>query len=263
MNRIFCVALVLLVWTGKASAAPITPVIDAHLINFATDLIYDTNGVDPDTLISLDDGSGGEATAWWPGWPTPGAPTSLTYDTGLAGSIFGSEVEMAIEFDKSDFVPDFLPFPQVSLTGTGLAPKGVSDFTVTGTIGGAGGPNVALWEIDVAFATLYGYSDFGTYTFEALGTIVGGLIPSQSDIEIGSQAVIRGFVTLSDLAFEEGYTPEDLLDPGSSFGVVAGQTGLGFVPPGATVPEPSSFVLLLTAMAGIGLVAVRRRKQAS
>lgn len=258
MKRIFCVLVVLSGMTITASAAPITPSIDAHLINFATDLIYNTNGTDTDTLVSLDDGSGGEATAWWPSWPTPGLPTPIIYDPG----IFGGEVEMAIEFTASDFVPDFLPFPQVSLIGKGLTPQGVSDFTITGTIGGQG-PNVPLWEIDVAFATLYGYSNFGTYTFEALGTIVGGLIPEESDIEIGSQAVIRGFVTLADIAFDEGYTPEDLIDIGSSGGVIAGQTGLGIVPPGATVPEPSSIVLLLSAMAGMGLVAMRRRKRVS
>lgn len=259
MKRIFCVIVVLSGMTATASAAPITPSIDAHLINFATDLVYDTNGSDTDTLVSIDDGSGGEATAWWPSWPTPGLPNAITYDPG----IFGGEVEMAIEFTASDFEADFLPFPQVSLIGKGLTPEGVSDFTIRGTINGASGPNVPLWEVDVAFATLYGYSNFGTYTFEALGTIVGGLIPEQSDIEIGSQAVIRGFVTLSDLAFEEGYTPDDLIDIGSSAGVIAGQTGLGVVPPGATVPEPSSIVLLLTAMAGLGLVGVRRRNRVS
>ncbi len=260
MKRIFCVATLLFGMTVSASAAPFTPSIDAQLINFATGLVYDTNGAAADTLVSLDDGSGGEATAWWSAWPAPGLPTPINYDTG-AGTVFGGEVEMAIRFDTSDFVPSFLPFPQVSLTGSGLTGPGIADFTISGVLGGGGGPNVSLWEIDVAFATLYGYSNFGTYTFEALGTIVGGLIPQQEQIAIGSQAVIRGFVTLADLAFDEGYAPDDILNVGVSNGVLAGQTGLGLVPPGVSAPEPSSFLLLLTAMAAMGMVAVRRRKR--
>ncbi len=262
MKRIFCVTMVLLGMTVSASAAPITPSIDAQLINFATDLRYNTNGAAADTLVSTDDGTGGEATAWWPSWPAPGLPTAINYDPG-GGLIFGGEVEMAIEFDASDFVPGFLPFPQVSLTGSGVTPQGVSDFTITGSLGGGGGANVSLWEVDIAYATLYGYSNFGTYTFEAMGTIVGGLIPQQEQIAIGSQAVIRGFVTLSDLSFTQGYTPDDILGVSTSGGVIAGQSGLGNVPPGAGVPEPSSFALLLTAMAAMGMVAVRRKKSDS
>jgi len=263
MKRIFCVVAALSGMTVSVTAAPITPSIDAHLINFATSLTYDTNGTNDDTLISTDDGSGGEATAYWPAWPAPGLPTGINYDTG-AGTVFGGEVELGVKFDASDFVSSFLPFPQVSLTGSGLGGQGVADFVISGFLGGAGGPNVNLWEVDISHASLYGYSNFGTYTFEAMGTIVGGLIPQQQQIDIGSQAVIRGFVTLSDLAFGEGYTPDDLLvNPGSSGGVLAGQTGLGFVPPGVSVPEPSSLVLLFTAMATMGMVAVRRRNRNS
>lgn len=258
MKRTIGACFVIVCMVSTVSAAPITPSIDAYLINFATDLTYDTAGSGSDTLVSTDDGSGGEATAFWPAWPTPGAPTPINYSMP-AFSMFGGEVEMGVKFTGSDFDASFLPFPQVSLIGTGLTGEGIGDFKITGRLDTLFGvPNEVLWDIDIAFATLYGYAGFGTYTFEALGTILGGKIADEQQIPEGSQAVIRGFVQLDELAFDEGYSPTDM-GLGSSGGVIAGQTGLGEVPPGASVPEPSTLAMLLAGTAALGLGLIRRR----
>lgn len=258
MKRFFASVVALGLVTSVASATPITPSIDAHLITFNTAVTYDANGAGVDYLTATSsDANGGEATTYYSQWPVPVSPEALYYST-VAGSAFGAEVDLAVQFTSSTQDPADAPFPTFSIAGTGS--NAGADFTVTGRMDTIpGGENIALWEVDLSYVTISGYAGFGNYLFEGLGTVLGGFLADEAGV-IGSQAVIRGYVTMPSMPFAPGYSPSDVLGGNQVHqGFYAAQSGLGEVPEGI-VPEPSSVLLMLFGGAAVGLAALRRRR---
>lgn len=260
-----CVFLGVAVLAGTAGvfAAPLTPTITGHDINFGAEFVYATNGSLPDTLVTSKDGSnsvGEEATAYWPAWPSTIGVMPIWYDLVVPGDQqynFGGDLRLAVQFTGHDETP---PPLDVSLIGTGLndAP-GAADLEVWGYINKTGlpdGPNVLLWAIDLDAVSLYGYGNAQSYVLEGKGTIVGGSIAQEKNL-IGSEGVMRG-----NIDFAEGFAVPGAIkglpsryDPAKDVRVVgegsySGETGRGFA-----VPEPVTLALLLIG----SVVGLRRR----
>ncbi len=264
MKHSVLLGVVVLAGTAGAFAAPLTPTITGHDINFGAEFLYATNGAAPDTLITSKDGInsvGGEATAYWPNWPSTVGVLPIWYDLGVPGDLqynFGGDLRLAVQFTGHDETP---PPLDVSLTGTGLNTEpGVADLEVWGYISGKIGmpdtANILLWAIDLDTVSLYGYGNAQSYVLEGKGTIVGGLIAQQNGL-IGSEGVMRG-----NIDFAQGFAVPGAIkglpsryDPASDVravgeGSYSGETGRGFA-----IPEPVTMVLLLAG----GVAGLRRR----
>lgn len=267
MKRVLMVAGVFAVAT-LANAAPLTPTILRHDINFGAfngplgPAEYRTNGALPDTLIytakSTDpDGrvDQQEVTGWWPTWPL--APVFPIFnESAVPGGpppIFGGDFRLAVQFTGQDapFVNPGGVSLDVSLTGTGLNPG--PDLVITGsTVDPLSGGILSgvLWAIDLEHVSMYGYSAWPSLVLEGAGTIVGGLIADRFQL-IGQPGVMRGNVDLAagPMGFIPLYHPSIDVDQQGRFGY-SGETGVGFA-----VPEPTAAALLLI---GFGLMLRRR-----
>ncbi len=241
---------------SAAMAAPLTPTITGHDINFGAFNRtvpmpeWSTRGVAPDllsyTLGSLDT----EVTAYWPTWPAP--PVHPIFN---AAGEFGGDFGMQVIFTGQD-APYAGPggVIDVSLTGTGADAAG-PDLVIMGSIPSLGMPFGVLWALELDAVSLYGYSDFDAYVLEGVGTIVGGEIAIRNQL-IGQSGVMRGHLDFIDRP--TGWIPA-LYDPMANpaqlhiRAAFSGETGVGYA-----VPEPASLAIL-----GIGLAALaaRRRKK--
>ncbi len=276
MKQTFLASLGVAVCAGAALAAPLTPTITSHDINFGAEFIYATNGTAPDTLVTSKDGAnstGEEATAYWPNWPSTVGVTPIWFNLGGAAAPqfnFGGDLRLGVKFTGHDETP---PPLDVSLTGTGLYGTygdGAADLEVWGYMSGINGQpvlaNVLLWAVDLEFVSLYGYGNppalgVGSgYVLEGVGKVVGGLIAIENNL-VGSDAVMRGNIDLPESfatpgaikGFASRYDP--LSDAQvETRGSYSGETGKGFA-----IPEPAAIVLL-----GAGaLLAFRRRQTAA
>lgn len=254
MTKRIPLGLTVLALAAYAGAAPLTPTITGHDMNFGAfnppgaPPEWATNGTLADTL-SFGPG-GNEVTAYWPGWPAP--PVFPVFD---AGGVFGGDLVLQVMFTGQD-APYVGPggVIDVSLTGTGAAPG--PDLLIFGAIPGAGYTSpTLLWAIDLDAVSLYGYSNNDSYVLEGVGTIVGGAIAEQHQL-FGQTGVMRGNLDFIDRP--AGWIPslyDPLVDP-DQFEIRAaysGETGVGYA-----VPEPASMLAL--ALGGFGLLARRRRR---
>lgn len=247
MKRILA-AFTMAAVVASASAAPMTPTILAHdwavgAFNADGTAEYSTNGIAPDTLTYTRSAANGEVVGYWPAWPAPAAFPVLD----LAG-FFGGDFAMSVLFDAQD--APYVGAPStldVSLTGTGANELG-NDLELWGRVSAGGAPPAGLmWGMEIERVSLYGYSDWNSYIFEAAGTITGGSLAQLFGV-VGFTGVVRGsidFVERPAGLFRPEYDPSDdiNLDVRAGF---SGEVGEGVV-----IPEPMTAGMLLLAAAAL------------
>lgn len=258
---------------STAMAAPLTPIIEGHDINFGaynSGGAYEwlTNGAAADTLVFTKGavGTGGapdrEATAYWPAWPA-GPVYPIFDETGmLTFDHFGGDFVLDVMFEGQDapFVNGGGVSIDVSLTGTGgkTAP-GAADLEIYGMVPGLSATPALLWAIDLKDVSLYGYSkgawtpSGSSYVLEGVGTIVGGVLAQLGQV-VGETGVMRGNLDFQENWVPSLYHPLQSPEQAEYRAAYSGETGLG----SNAVPEPATMVVLAGGMI-LGLWTRRSR----
>jgi MYXO-CTERM domain-containing protein len=259
-NALFAGALLAL--AGSALAAPLTPRITGHDINFGaynsvgSRAEYITNGAGADSLQFTQQSSNGpadnEADVYRPNWPTNTGRNNIT---NVFDGSNGGDVVMNVIFNGSD---NGFGAGNISLTGIGASTSG-ADFQIFGSARNAAGNIVSglLWQLRLDVVALYGYANQTSYVLEGAGNITGGLLAdgtSGSPNLLGQLGVIRGnldfFGTTGLNWMPAGYTPSNNLNL-QLRAAFSGETGTGTI-----VPTPGA-----AALVGLGgLAALRRRR---
>lgn len=257
-------------FASTAMAAPLTPIIEGHDINFGAyngesgAYEWNTNGTSPDTLVFTKGVTAAdhEATAYWPSWPS--GPVYPIFDESgmLTFDHFGGDFVLNVMFDGQDapFVNGGGVSIDVSLTGTGgnTAP-GAADLEIYGVVPGITAAPSLLWAIDLADVSLYGYSsgawtpEGSSYVLEGVGTIVGGTLAQLGQV-VGKTGVMRGNLDFQQNWVPSLYHPLQTPTEAEYRAAYSGETGLG----SPAVPEPATMVVLAGGMI-LGLWTRRSR----
>lgn len=261
----FLIAVAVAAASSAAYAAPMMPTIlsnDWAVGGFNADgqAEYLTNGLGADRLIYTRSAANGEVVGYWPAWPAPAALPVLDL-----ANFFGGDFAMNVIFTGQD--APYVGGPStldVSLTGTGGNDNG-NDLELWGRVSAGGAPPAGLmWAMDISSVSMYGYSNWNSYVFEAVGTITGGSLADLFGVT-GFSGVVRGHIDFPDFA-EDGFggigpnRPAGFFTPGYDpmaadidAGVRAGFSGE--VGEGVVIPEPTTAGLLL-----LGVAALARRR---
>ena len=256
-----CVVALAVLAGASARGGPLTPQIVSDLFQFDVNLVYATNGIAPDRVISTTkapgDG-GGDVTVYRPNWPTLNPALPLYYQQTGGPLTFGADMLLDVLLNGSD-APGGGAFPDISLTGTGG--RAGDDVVITGTTSSSSvASNETLWTMDLSQVSFYGNAGEGSFLFEGIGTITGGTLASGKAL-VGKTGVIRGSVDITSIPpgllnpFVAGYDPSNDIAT-VALAAYSGQFGVGVL-----VPEPSTLALCLMGLTG--LFAARKRKVGS
>ncbi|MBX9791763.1 MAG: hypothetical protein K2Y37_22805 [Pirellulales bacterium] len=244
--------------------APLTPQIVSDLFQFDVSMIYSTNGIAPDRVISVTKppgAGGGDVGFYRPNWPTLNPALPLYYVQGGGPLTFGADLLLDVLLTGSDAAGG--AFPNISLTGTGGRPG--DDVVVTGATSPGAAANATLWTMDLNQVSFYGDAGQNTFLLEGLGTITGGTLATAKTL-VGKTGVIRGYFDITSIPpgllnpfIQANYAPTDNI-ASVVLATLSGQFGVGVL-----IPEPSTLVLSLVGLAAAlvarGRLVGRRTRQ--
>ncbi|MGD9645645.1 MAG: PEP-CTERM sorting domain-containing protein [Pirellulales bacterium] len=247
--------------SATAHGAPLTPQIVSDLFQFDVSMIYSTNGVAPDRLISATDPpgtGGGDVTIYRPNWPAVNPALPLYFVQGGGPLVFGADMLLDVVLNASDAVGG--GFPNISLTGTGGRPG--DDVVITGATSPGAASNETLWTMDLTQVSFYGNAGQNSFLVEGIGTITGGTMATGKAL-VGKTGVIRGNFDITSIPpgllnpfIQAGYSPTDNI-ASVALAALSGQFGVGVL-----IPEPSTLALCLIGLTGVFVArsrVVRRR----
>lgn len=252
-----CVVALAVLASATSRGGPLTPQIVSDLFQFDVNLVYATNGIAADRVISTTKppgAGGGDVSLYRPNWPNLNPVLPLYYQQGGGPLTFGADMLLDVLLDASDASGG--GFPNISLTGTGG--RAGDDVVITGTTSSGGGAsNETLWTMDLNQVSFYGDAGKNSFLFEAVGVITGGSLASGKAL-VGKTGVIRGNVDITSIPpgllnpfAQAGYDPSDDI-ASVALATYSGQFGVGVL-----VPEPTALALGLVGLTGV--LAARRR----
>jgi hypothetical protein len=215
------------------------PVFVGTLLDGATGLVYPPGTVDTSTSASYSLGSA-----------TPGSPTTITWGANTC-SPCTAPISSSVAF-TGDVIPtgyDSEVFPIGSFNYTnGSSVNGSEIFGATLVLYAVGlNGNIPIGSVDFKFTATV---NDGTAAQNADYLNVEGITTSFNVLEGDSaSASLYGII--------DGFEPEYFqLDPDQTGGFIGDS-----LPSPSSVPEPSTWAMMIAGFAGLGFLAVRRRRQ--
>jgi hypothetical protein len=216
------------------------PVFVGTLLDGATGLVYPPGTVDTSTSASYSLGSA-----------TPGSPTTITWGANTC-SPCTAPISSSVAF-TGDVIPagyDSEVFPIGSFNYTnGSSVNGSEIF----------GATLVLYAVDPTLGNI----PIGSVDFKFTATVNDGTAAQNADY-LNVEGISTSFNVLEGASASASlYGIIDGFEP-AYFQLDPGQTG-GFIgdslPAPSSVPEPSTWVMMIAGFAGLGFLAVRRRRQ--